>query len=148
MSSEPGLKESLKPLEFDPLTTMNNFFMLFPLSEKERKERPLYDTRATIVNQLHREKELIGDIYNTEKLRNGHSQKWLNQTWNDFFEEIDKATEEVGISLEEISEMRDKQVYEEDYDSRVKLREEFNKKVKPIFERLLEKGYMNYDLSI
>ena len=152
MSIEPGLKEPLKPLELDPRKTMNNFFMLFSLSEEVGKKSFVGSIRKN-VEDLKKEDQLISETFNAETDKELHSKKLLEQTWREFFAEIDQTTQELATqglcpSLKKIREMIDRQVKEKYSEKAAELLEELNEKIKPIFERLLEKGYMHYDLSI
>lgn len=116
---------------------LNNFYrQVLPEGSALWKTSRKRDKESDNWNKKHR------DII---EYTQGHSSLWLNQTPREFFETIDKVTKELDVDGE-IRRAIDKLCEVTNYQERQIAQEEFEKKLIPIFARLVAMGYTRQEL--
>ncbi len=141
----PFVIEAKNGLIKDGEIYFNNFPFLFPASKELVSDFADY---RRMIKKISKESYKIGDDYKSAELEQKHSKKWLEQTWEEFFAEIDKAVGESGFSLKDIQDMRDQIERTKDFAEREKLKYKALEELIPVYAKLREMGYERYDLTI
>lgn len=86
--------------------------------------------------------------YHKPENRKRFGQKYLAQTPREFFEMVDKVTMELGISPEEINELKKLRIEAGSDDLAKKYLEQLQELIAPVYFRLREMGYGHWELTM
>ena len=149
----PGIREEItkQVAEFGPRRTQGNFATRLPLYDYSIPPRDYMGDKRELTAFLgvldtpHRERY---SRYGTE----GHSERFLNLTPRQFYDEIDATIIELGIPIDQVKYLKERALAAgnsekpADFDRSRNYDRELATLTMPVFIRLLEKGYTRKDL--
>lgn len=130
---------------------LNNFFCHFPFGKTPYETTyPEGFYRGILAEHMHETPgEFTKDAYEYGTYDDERSDKKLNQTYAMFWEEVDSAVVEVGLSLEDVSRVINIYLHGRNVVDRnvaVQMHKAVDSFLFPIYENLRERGYNKQDL--
>ena len=138
------------PFDQSELSLLNNFFCHFPIGNdpyKNPRPQGMYRT-ASAKNWNRTTREFLAEQPAEEVQRDyfGKSDKYLDQSVAEFYAEVDRTVEELGISMFVISKKINKYLYTQRGEEGEERGKRVDELLGPIYAALRNKGYNRPEL--